>query len=477
MRLFRKGALVMAGLLSLPVMAYDLPSLGDSSSSIVSPLQEYQLGRAWLSLLRSQVAQISDPLVKEYIESTVYKLAVNSQLQNPQLEFIIIKSPELNAFAAPGGIIGVNGGLFLSSPKEGEYMGVLAHELAHLSQRHFARGVAAQQQMQIPMMSALLIGIIAAAAGSPEAGMATIIGSQAAAYQSAMSFSRSNEQEADRIGIDTLVKAGYDPRAMPNMFELLAKQYRYQHVPPEFLITHPVTESRIADTRNRAERFPKAGKVDSLPYQLIRTRIQIQFEETPGVSVKHFRNQLETDPNNEALRYGLALALMKNNQLKEAGTVLNSLLAKSPTDLYYNLAYIDFDFYQNSLVDAEQRIQKLLSIYPDSYPVLKTYVDLLVKQKKLQEASRIIDKLVSKRPNDPDVWYQASEVWGRAGNIVGVHQAQAEYLALIGSYDAALEQLKYARQKAGNSFQQMSIINQREKEIRAQQAIVKQFLE
>src|SRR5690554_4463466 len=270
-------------------VAIELPTLGDTSSSIVSLEQEYRLGRAWLSILRGQVAQLKDPLLKDYVERTVYKLAETSQLQERRLEFVLLASPQLNAFAAPGGIIGVNGGLFIHAQNEAEYASVLAHELAHLSQRHFARGLEAQQRMQLPMMAALLAGVVAAAAGAGDAGIAAIVSTQAAAIQAQRRFSRQNEQEADRIGLLNLERAGYDPRAMPAMFSRLMRQYRYDQKPPEFLLTHPVSESRIADTRNRADQYPEGGVQDSLRYQLMRARIQLKFESTPGLSAKRFR--------------------------------------------------------------------------------------------------------------------------------------------------------------------------------------------
>ncbi|WP_163030515.1 M48 family metallopeptidase, partial [Pseudomonas viridiflava] len=160
MNFLRPTLLTLACLFSVPSIADDLPSLGDASSSIVSPEQEHKLGRAWLGLLRGQVSQLSDPQLKDYVETTVYRLAETSQVQDRRLEFILINSPQLNAFAAPGGIIGVNGGLFLNAQTEGEYASVLAHELAHLSQRHFARGIEAQQRMQVPVMAAMLAGIV-----------------------------------------------------------------------------------------------------------------------------------------------------------------------------------------------------------------------------------------------------------------------------------------------------------------------------
>ena len=152
MNVLRPTLLTLACLLAQPTMASDLPSLGDASSALVSPQQEYQLGRAWLSIVRGQVSQLSDPQLKDFVESSVYRLAETSQVQDRRLEFVLLNSPQINAFAAPGGIIGVNGGLFLYAQTEGEYASVLAHELAHLSQRHFARGLEAQQRMQLPVM-------------------------------------------------------------------------------------------------------------------------------------------------------------------------------------------------------------------------------------------------------------------------------------------------------------------------------------
>ena len=226
----------------------------------------------------------------------MYRLAETSQLQDRRLEFVLLDSPQLNAFAAPGGIIGVNGGLFIHAQTEAEYASVMAHELAHLSQRHFARGLEAQQRMQLPMMAAMLAGVVAAAAGAGDAGIAAIVSTQAAAIQAQRRFSRQNEQEADRIGIVNLERAGYDPRAMPSMFGRLMRQYRYDQKPPEFLLTHPVSESRIADTTNRAEQYAQGGTQDSLRYQLMRARTQLKFESTPGVGAKRFRAMLDENP-------------------------------------------------------------------------------------------------------------------------------------------------------------------------------------
>ena len=475
MNFLRPTLLTLACLLSAPTIADDLPSLGDASSAIVSPEQEHQLGRAWLGLLRGQVSQLSDPQLKDFVETSVYRLAETSQVQDRRLEFILINSPQLNAFAAPGGIIGVNGGLFLNAQTEGEYASVMAHELAHLSQRHFARGVEAQQRMQLPMMAALLAGIIVAASGAGDAGIAAIAGTQAAALQEQRRFSRQNEQEADRIGILNLEKAGYDPRSMPTMFERLMRQYRFDGRPPEFLLTHPVTESRIADTRNRAEQARPGGTEDSLRYQLIRARVQLNYEETPGLAAKRFRQQLDENPKNNVARYGLAIAYIKGSQFNEARETLKPLLEKAPNDITYNLAQIELDMDSNRLSEAQQRIDRMRTLYPGNYPLNQARVDLLLKQNNPKEADKALEALLKSRPDDPDVWYSVAETRGLSGNIIGLHQARAEYFALVGDYRQAIQQLDFA-QKLTNNFQLSARLDARKRELMDQERALKEMM-
>ncbi len=471
MKLFRPTLLSLACLLVLPAPASDLPSLGDSSSGVVSPGQEHMLGRAWLSMLRGQVQTLSDPLLKDYVESTIYRLAETSQVEDRRFEFILMNSPELNAFAAPGGIIGINGGLFLHAETEAEYASVLAHELAHLSQRHFARGIEEQQRMQLPMMAALLLGVVAAAAGAGDAGMAAITSSQAAAYQSQTAFSRQNEQEADRVGLLNLERAGYDPRAMPAMFERLVREYRFDQKPPEFLLTHPLTESRIADTRNRADQAPAGGKENSLRYQLISARMKLQFENTPGLVAKEFQARLSDNPKDDVARYGLTIAQIKAGQFETARSTLAPLLAKAPGELIYNLAQTELDIDSNHPGQASERLKRLLQLYPTSLPVQQMQVDLLLKQGNLEAASRLLEDMVSQRSTDPGIWYQVAEIRGQTGNLTGVYQARAEYFALVGRYEDAFQQLDYAKRRS-TSFQEGARLDARLKELQNEKRMI-----
>lgn len=476
MHYLRPTLLSLACLLCAPASADDLPTFGDSSSGIVSQREERELGHAYLSIIRGQTSQIPDPVLKDYLESNVYRLAESSEVQDRRFNFILLKSPQLNAFAAPGGIIGVNGGLFLYAQTEGEFDSVLAHELAHLSQRHFARGIEARQQMQVPLMAAMLGSIIAMAAGAGDAGFAALASTQAAAFQAQQRFSRQNEQEADRIGMQTLQDAGYDPRSMPNMFGRLMSQYRYDSKPPEFLMSHPVSESRIADTSNRAEQYPPGGITDTLRYQLMRARVQLIFEDTPGLAAKRFRAMLVEEPTSDPARYGLAIAQIKGAQFKPAGENLQQLLSKAPNEIVYNLAQVELDMAAKQLPEVRARIDKLLKAFPNNYPVLQALTDLQVKEGKTSAAEATLEKLVKQRPYDPDIWYQVAEIRGQTKNIIGLHQARAEYFALVGDYPQAIEQLSLAKRRAASNFPLASRIDARQKELITEQDIIQSMM-
>src|SRR5690606_13074122 len=346
---------------STPLLAteFNLPPLGDTSSSIMSREQEYQLGRTWLSMLRGSVRTLEDPLLKDYIEGHVFGLAETSQLDDRRLTFVAIDSPQLNAFAAPGGIIGVNGGLFLHAHTEAEFASVMAHELAHLSQRHFARGLQHQQQNRIPLMTAMLAGIVRAASGGGDAGFAALASTQAAAIQEQRRFSRQNEQEADRIGLLNLREAGFDPEAMPEMFERLAKLSRFSRTPPEFLLTHPVSQSRIADSRSRADQLGNDGRKDSLYYQMMRARVQLFYEESPGLAARRFRALLEGHQGeHNAARYRLALALIRSGQQAEAAAELEPLLEQYPDNIAVQLAKVELDSSLGRQAEALARLDR-----------------------------------------------------------------------------------------------------------------------
>lgn len=451
------------------VADFNLPELGDASSAIVSPKQEYDLGQTWLRLYRSRVPTSSDPLIHSYTEQLLNRLAKSSQLKSRQLELIVVKNSSMNAFAVPGGVVGVHTGLFLYAESEAQFASVLSHELAHLSQRHFARGVEKAQKASLPTMAAMLASLVLAATAGGDAGLAALTATQAAALDSKLRFSRQNEQEADRIGMQTMVAAGEDPYAVPDMFERMLKATRYSRRPPEFLLTHPVTESRIADSLNRAGKFKRQQHPESLDYHLMRARIQLKHENTPQDAVKRFAGELERDSASpEASRYGLVIALTDSGQFERARATLKPLLLKSPKKPAYVIAAADIEA-NNNIETALQLLETELNTTPTHHAYNVRYAELLMKAGDYALSEEVLARHVRRKPKDDYVWYLLAEVHGLAGNILGVHEARAEYFILNGIYDKAQVQLKNALKLSRGSYHKTALLEEKLKQVAAMQ--------
>jgi predicted Zn-dependent protease len=447
-----------------------LPELGDASSSIVSPQKERQLGQTWLRMYRSQVPTFSDPQMYVYLEDLLNELAQHSQLVNRQLDLILVKNSSLNAFAVPGGVVGVHTGLLTFAESEAQLASVLSHELAHLSQRHFARSVEQQRKNQIPFMAAMLGSLILAATTGGDAGIAALTATQAAALDSKLRFSRKNEQEADRIGMLTMTNAGIDPSAMGDMFENMLQTTRYSQRPPEFLLTHPVTENRIADARGRASQYPMKQYPAILEYHLMRARALMVHADTPQAAVKYFRSEVNGESlNKEASRYGLALSLTQTNQLNQAQEHIQILLDRNPNKGAYLLAQADIHAAGDNIDTALTLLADQLSKNPDNHPFNIRYAELLLKAGLYPRCEEILKAHVKRRPKDDYVWYLLAEVHGLAGDILGVHMARAEYFILNGTYDKAQKQLNNALKLSKKNYHQTALLEERLKDIKKMQ--------
>lgn len=460
---------LLSGLLALTILYcgaavanYNLPELGDASSAVVSLHQERELGQTWLRMYRSRVPTSSDPLLRSYLEDLLSRLAQSSQLKERDLDLIVAVNPTMNAFAVPGGVVGVHTGLFLYAESEAQLASVLAHELAHLSQRHFARGVEHRQKSSIPTMAAMLASLVLAATAGGDAGLAALTATQAAALDSQLRFSRQNEQEADRIGLQTMVAAGEDPYAVPEMFERMLKATRYSRRPPEFLLTHPVTESRIADATNRASKYPRQQYAENLDFFLMRARIQLHHENTPQDAVKRFSSELNGETlSAEASRYGLVLALTDSNQPDRAREELKPLLERSPDKDAYIIALADIEVSERNYASALGLLEEQLRQTPQHRAYNIRYAEILMKAGNFARSEEVLAKYVRQDPKNDYAWYMLAEVHGLAGNILGVHEARAEYFMLNGIYDKAQHQLQNALKLARGNYHKTAILEEK----------------
>ncbi|MEH6471959.1 MAG: M48 family metalloprotease [Halopseudomonas sp.] len=464
------SALLLGISLPLSAQANELPILGDSSSNIISLDEEHRLGSAWVRILRAQAPLLNDPLTYSFVKELLQRLSVYSPLQDRRLTLVIIENNSLNAFAVPGGIIGVNSGLFLYSATESEFASVLAHELSHLSQRHYAQRLAEEQKSLPLQLATTLAGILLMAAADGQAGMATIMGGQAAAAERSLAFSRSNEQEADRVGMQVLVDTGYDPSAMPRMFSQLQRSLsNLGQKPPEFLLTHPVTESRIADALNRSAQLPNHGTVNSLSYQILRTRVQVLALNNDNAAYQRYRDAV-ADQASEANRYGLAYSALRSGRYPLAQQQLDSLLKQDPNRLSFRLLQSELWLAANEVDRASEQLQQLLEIYPNSHPITMLLAQAFHQQGAHQQVVELLQYHSRAYPDDVELWYQLAEAYGLVNNIKGVHLARAEHFLLIAAVPKAKQHLKLALKQEGVSEHEQLLIKQRLKDADAIQA-------
>ncbi len=455
---------ILAALGSFAAQDQNLPDLGDSTSGIISLGQEHQLGQQFLRSLRAQVPMVADPIMQEYVELLLYRLATNSQLVDRRLYVVLINSPVINAFAAPGGVVGINHGLFFYGETEHETSAILAHEIAHLSQRHFARRLEAGKQSGLISMAGLLASVILMTTVGGDAGMAAITTTQGVAQSQRLAYSRNREAEADRIGIATLANSGMDPRAMAYMFERLERTTRYSgDLIPEFLRTHPVTRSRIADAYNQTQNTPNASYPLSLDYQLMRARARVITVKDPQPEIPRFREGMkDTEPfRRMAAQYGLVLALTADAQMDEAKRYLRPLLAAYPDKIIFRIAEANIYNQAQQHDQALAILKRELDLAPGNYPLTMAYAASLMSDRQPVKAAEVLTDLAKSRKNDDQVWFQLAEAYGLANDIAGVHQARAEYFVLNGAFDLAITQLGYALPMVRDNFQQNARIKQR----------------
>jgi predicted Zn-dependent protease len=364
---------------------------------------------------------------------------------------LLIDDSSLNAFAAPGGIIGVNGGLFLNADNEGQFASVLAHELAHLSQRHFARNVLKSQDSNLAsalvMVSSIAIALISNNPNAISVGPAFL-------QQQNLRYSRLFEKEADRVGFANLVKAGYNPKSMGEMFENMNDIRKLSgDLPPEFLLTHPLSSSRISDAFNAAEGISEEGKKsDSLEFGLMKTRLEVYYEKIPANALRSFQAKVNDNPS-DANIYGLALAYEKNSNFDKSLSLLNNLIEKYPKNLVINTTKVDVLLSNDEFKRALTLVDRFLEISPKNYPLSISKSKVLLAMERYFESEEIIRDQLLRRNDDPELWLLLSEIQRSSQNIIGYHQSRAEYFLLLGQDEQALNQLEFALQLTRNNFQ------------------------
>ena len=461
-------ALSCSILLSAPAFAAGLPDLGDVASDELSMHTERRLGESIMRSLRQrEPAYLDDPEAEDYLNRLGRRLVAASPQPDREFEFFLINDPTLNAFALPGGFIGVHTGLIAAAETESELASVLGHEVAHVTQRHIAQMVGKQSQAGMLMLASMLVAVLAARSGS-DVSQAALVAGQAGALQSQLGYSRDFEREADRLGLQTLDAAGFDVRAMPMFFERLQRASRlYENNAPAYLRTHPLTLERIADMGNRVEGLRYRQIVDSLDFQLVRARLSVK-QLSPGEAVELYRARLADGHKQLSNVYGLAYALLRAGQIDDAGRQLRGLAEASRQHPLFAALDGEILLAGKQFDRAVSRLAAALQAHPEWSSLRYRLIEAALQAGKPAQARDVARAGIDADGRNPRFWHLLARSEAALGHRAAQHRAQAEAYALIGALPAAIQQLEQARDARDGDFYELSAIDARLRELRAQ---------
>lgn len=449
--------------LASATLAADLPDLGDVGAEDFSPAQERQIGEEIMREVRADPAWLDDPEIEEYINSLGRRLAAASADPARGFEFFVVKDSTLNAFALPGGNIGVHSGLLLAARSESELAGVLGHEIGHVNQRHIAQLVGKQKQLGMLMLASLLAAV---AAHNSQAGEAALAAGTAGAMQAQLAYTRDFEREADRAGLQTLEAAGFDVRGMAGFFERLQRASRlYENNAPAYLRTHPLTTERIADMENRVMNMRYRQVPDSADFRYVQARLRVQALPATD-AVRTFAGLVADNPDDVALRYGLVLSQLRLGRLDDAAQSIDELRRRAAPSPFVAIlgadvavARRDYDVAIKTLLAASRK-------FPASMSVVYALSDAQIAGGRAGDAEQGMRRALASHGGDIRLWGLLSRANAALDRRAAQHRAQAEVYALKGAYRAAVEQLELARKAGDGDFYELSTVDARLREIR-----------
>jgi predicted Zn-dependent protease len=446
----------------------NLPDLGDVSQSEMTALQERRLGESIMLEVRSDPSYSEDTEITDYLNSMGNKLVGASSDSRQEFNFFLMMDSQVNAFALPGGFVGINSGLMLTAQSESELAGVMSHEIGHVVQRHFARMLSAQKDTQLMALAGLAIAILASRSSS-QVSQAAMIGSQAGSIQSSLNFTRANEQEADRVGFQILEKAGFDPAAMALFFERMLNATRfYQTTAPAYLRSHPLTTTRISDMQNRMQNLQYKQVPDSLEFQLMRAKLRAA-QDTPAESVKFFEESLKERRylSEVASRFGLVEALARARDYGRASRELQTLRAALPPHPAIESLSARLLAATGDIAGSLRAYREALRNFPGYRALIYNYAESLLRINQPQEALKLIDSRLSNAVADYKLYQLQARAYAALNKGMQQHRALAEANYRMGNIRAAIEQLLLAQRAGDGDFYLQSSVDSRLRELRA----------
>jgi len=424
----------------------DLPDIGSPADATLSKSTEAQIGRSIMSQIRASGQLVEDPQITEYINDVGHRISAHANDGNHNFTFFVIDDPNINAFALPGGYIGVHTGLLEATRSEDELAGVLAHEIAHVTQRHIARAVHANSRQSILntaiMLGAILAGVAGGAGGDVVQGAIAV--AQGTAAQQQINFTRNSEYEADRVGISALAEAGFDPQGMGSFFEVISRgggspEFRV----PEFLRTHPVTSARIAEARGRARDYPPVHTSDTVNYGIARSRLIVARMETSEQAVRYFERE-SYENQSVAELYGRAEAYMRAGRNLEANRIFEELVDNDQEVIAYHVGLAQSELALEKRRDAVSTFERAKELFPRNVPLVVHYAEALLLLGRAKLAHEILLDLLNNVPPTPEQVRLIARAANEAGDAAEAHYYMSEYRIMIGDLVGGVNFLRQA---------------------------------
>lgn len=453
------------------VSASTLPDIGNSAELLMSPEDEKRIGIEFMRQVRHQLKLEEDVSSNEYIQQLGNKLASQIDTRGQTFTFFIISDPSINAFAGPGGFIGIHTGLVLSSKSEGELASVMAHEIAHVVQRHLLRSMESSKNMSLATFGAIIAAMILGG----EVGEAVFASTLAGSAQSQLSYSRAHEQEADRVGIEMLARAKYNPDDMPNFFETLDRQTRFaQHNIPELLLTHPVTSSRIADTRARADLLKKTylqnideelsgntSATSASQFELIQARLDILSQKT-GIPTERssvaLSEKSENRKTNHLKLYKTALTHFNKGEYGKARSLLKLLIEEEPLRIAYLSAAAENEIADSQYSAAINLLKEPLLTYPNNLTLTLLSAQAMILNKNMQPARNLLLDLIRSGNHTPETYKLLAKAEKQLGRESEAYEAMGDYYYTLREFNSAIKHFEQALEKIGkDNFRELQL--------------------
>jgi len=428
---------------------FNLPQIGMAGANVLSPEQEYHIGEQIMNEARQAGVILDDPLVHEYIDNLGHDLSSHSGDPNLHFEYFVINDPEINAITLPGGFIGVFTGLILDTDNEDELAGVMAHETSHVTQRHIARSAEDQKNRSLLNIATMLGAIVVAAeSGDPNVAMGTLATAQGSIIQHQINFTRSQEEEADRVGIQTLARAGFPPEGMIDFFKKMQRNSSlngYNRI-PEFLLDHPQDATRMAYLQERALSMHVPPRPDSRSYALMKARVRILVSDNPDKTLQYFKEGMATTHgwDQDAMRYGLALADIQMGRDADAVKIMLDLYDKYNDVIAFRIGLANAQMAAGNIRTAKATYQQAMQLFPDSSPLVLSYASDLIEVNLPQDAISLLIPQSLQTDSNPEVIRMLAKAYDKAGNSAESHYYMSEYYYITGLPAAAADQLRIA---------------------------------